>query len=319
MEPMNKGLGPTEFLGLRNCKAGVFAMLVMRNRGARAQTGGQSRADLRPAIGRNAGGFLESLIAWPRIGFCPLELMFDFTYKAGLLSNQPLHATMTSSKRWTGISGNKKSLVLPARASLRGRFFRIPQIVLGLWALTISAGVAFGAAESSVAESKTGIASGAAVATVSSLPSTSADGARFSNSPTDQEILVSAVLPQPLAPVDGVSDAGENHALARALVKYQQSLQQGALLDAVGPLTEFLLAHPTSRWRAALDLNLGIIYRRPATCRRRWSRGSTRWDLSKARHRHQGAGDRRLLGGPIGGVRSLPGADGDAGAAAGGS
>ena len=69
--------------------------------------------------------------------------------------------------------------------------------------------------------------------------------ARFSDPPTDQEILVSGVLPQPLAPVGGKSDAEENRALAQALIQYQESLQQGALPDAVGPLTDFL-ARPSA-------------------------------------------------------------------------
>src|SRR5260370_3640299 len=108
-----------------------------------------------------------------------------------------------------------------------------------------------------------------------------ADGLHFSDPPTDQEILVSGVLPQPLAPVGGAAEAEENRAVAQALLKYRNSLRRGALPDAVGPLTDFLRSHPASRWRAALELNLGIIYRRTGHMSKGlvvWRRA---WDLSK--------------------------------------
>jgi hypothetical protein len=54
----------------------------------------------------------------------------------------------------------------------------------------------------------------------------------FSSPPTDQEILVSGVLPQPLAPVGGASDGDENRALGQALIQYLDSLQRGAMRSA---------------------------------------------------------------------------------------
>jgi len=108
-----------------------------------------------------------------------------------------------------------------------------------------------------------------------------ADGPHFSNPPTNQEILVSGILPQPLAPVDSASDAGENRALGRALNEYRIALQRGAMRDAVGPLTAFLRSHPVSRWRAGLYLNLGIIYRQTGHLSKALEAWQHAWDLSK--------------------------------------
>ena len=73
----------------------------------------------------------------------------------------------------------------------------------------------------------------------------------------------------------------ENRALGRALIQYEDRCSQGALLDAVGPLTGFLRAHPASRWRAALYLNLGIIYRRTGHMSKALDAWQRAWDLSK--------------------------------------
>src|SRR5208282_6110885 len=98
---------------------------------------------------------------------------------------------------------------------------------------------------------------------------------------SDVEILVSGVLPQPLAPVGGTPDAQENRALAQALIQYQDSLGRGAMPDAVGPLTDFLRSHPASRWRAALCLNLGVIYRRTGHVSKALEAWQRAWDLAK--------------------------------------
>ncbi|HEY2104385.1 MAG TPA: hypothetical protein VGH29_01290, partial [Candidatus Binataceae bacterium] len=108
-----------------------------------------------------------------------------------------------------------------------------------------------------------------------------AAGTRFSNPPTDGELLMAGILPQPLAPVDGSASADENRGLAAALLAYEKSQKDGALPDAVGPLTEFLQTWPHSRWRAALYLNLGIIYRRTGHMSKALDVWQRAWDLSK--------------------------------------
>ena len=106
-------------------------------------------------------------------------------------------------------------------------------------------------------------------------------GPHFSDPPTDREMLVSAILPQPLAPGEGTGSADENRALAKALLDYRGSLRAGAARDAVEPLTQFLDAHPASRWRAALYLNLGLIYRQTGHMSKALDAWQTAWDLSK--------------------------------------
>ncbi len=102
----------------------------------------------------------------------------------------------------------------------------------------------------------------------------------FSDPPTDTEILVSGVLPQPLAPTRNTA-ANENRALAAALTAYLQSGRDGAAPDMVEPLTGFLRAHPGSAWEAALDLSLGLIYRRTGHMSQTMEAWQRAWDLSK--------------------------------------
>ncbi len=68
---------------------------------------------------------------------------------------------------------------------------------------------------------------------------------RFSNPPSDQEILACGILPQPLAPV-GRTNGRENRDLVRLLLQYQQSIRLGGAPDALDPLSEFLQRHPAS-------------------------------------------------------------------------
>jgi RHS repeat-associated protein len=106
-------------------------------------------------------------------------------------------------------------------------------------------------------------------------------GPAFSNPPTDAEILAGGILPQPLAPMSGKADAQENRTLVRQLLRYQDAQRAGALRDAVGPLTDFLRSYPGSRWRAALYLNLGIIYRQTGHLSKAMAAWQRAWDLSK--------------------------------------
>jgi RHS repeat-associated protein len=112
-----------------------------------------------------------------------------------------------------------------------------------------------------------------------SLPAS--DRPAFSDPPTDAEILGCGILPQPLAPTGGTADADENQALGKALVQYEDSQRGGAPRDAVGPLTDFLESHRASRWRAALYLNLGLIYRQTGHMSKAMAAWQQAWDLSK--------------------------------------
>jgi RHS repeat-associated protein len=63
-----------------------------------------------------------------------------------------------------------------------------------------------------------------------------------------------------LAPV-AATTAEENRELAQALLTYRDAVRQSGADDAVQPLLAFLTAYPSSPWKPALQLNLGMIYR----------------------------------------------------------
>ncbi len=78
---------------------------------------------------------------------------------------------------------------------------------------------------------------------------------KFSANPKDVEITYSRVLPEPLLPSAASGSKPENKALANALLAYKNR----TLLESIASLTSFISTHPNSRWRAALEHNLGLI------------------------------------------------------------
>src|SRR5438128_9472869 len=81
---------------------------------------------------------------------------------------------------------------------------------------------------------------------------------RFSPVPKTSEIFRARVFDEPLVPSGELPSAAENTQLAGAVMQY---LRTGNVED-VSPFEAFLAAHPTSPWRGALLLDLGIVYRR---------------------------------------------------------
>jgi RHS repeat-associated protein len=79
---------------------------------------------------------------------------------------------------------------------------------------------------------------------------------QFSDNPTTPEIFRARVFEEPLVPIGGEPSAGENAALATALLGYAK--RSGP--DDFSSLTEFLEKHPKSAWRAALLTDLGLEY-----------------------------------------------------------
>jgi RHS repeat-associated protein len=65
---------------------------------------------------------------------------------------------------------------------------------------------------------------------------------------------------EPLAPV-AATTARENRDLAQAVLAYRDAIRESGANDAAEPLLAFLGAHPTSPWKPALQLNIGMIYR----------------------------------------------------------
>jgi RHS repeat-associated protein len=77
--------------------------------------------------------------------------------------------------------------------------------------------------------------------------------AAFTNNPTDLEIFNSRIFFEPLVPMDDKVVPAENQALARALRAFKNRKDP----ENFSALTSFLSAHPKSRWRPALEANLG--------------------------------------------------------------
>jgi RHS repeat-associated protein len=77
----------------------------------------------------------------------------------------------------------------------------------------------------------------------------------FSAQPTDLEISTARVFPEPLAPLAGKPELGEDQALANALTNFKSRKNP----DDASALTNFLSSHPHSRWRPALEMNLGLF------------------------------------------------------------
>lgn len=77
----------------------------------------------------------------------------------------------------------------------------------------------------------------------------------FSETPSDLDISTARVFVEPLIATQGESNAGENQALAKAL----RTFVSGKKADAISPLEKFIQKYPESRWRASLELNLGIL------------------------------------------------------------
>jgi len=77
----------------------------------------------------------------------------------------------------------------------------------------------------------------------------------FSKSPTDQELETARVFLQPLVPLSGSGVKGENAALANALVAFRTKTS----VEDVSDLQHFIVSYPNSRWRPALELNLGAL------------------------------------------------------------
>jgi hypothetical protein len=99
----------------------------------------------------------------------------------------------------------------------------------------------------------------------------------FSASPTDAEIFRARVFEEPLVSVGGRGSAEEDRALADAILTY---LERGGGED-VSVFEAFLKAHPRSAWRAALLVDLGIVYRRTGYFSKALDAWREAWKLSR--------------------------------------
>ncbi len=99
----------------------------------------------------------------------------------------------------------------------------------------------------------------------------------FSSNPTKDELFRARVFAEPLVPIGGEPSAGENAALANALLGYAE--RSGP--DDFSSLTGFLDRHPQSPWVAALLTDMGLEYYNTAhysLALEAWSRA---WELGQ--------------------------------------
>jgi RHS repeat-associated protein len=110
-------------------------------------------------------------------------------------------------------------------------------------------------------------------------------GPQFSKNPTDQELFECNILAEPLVPIGGGSEPKANRALAAALLGQSARSREKVSLDHnVTPgsrLREFLSRFPTSHWRAAVLLNLGLMERQSGYYSRALISFEEAWKLSQ--------------------------------------
>ena len=100
---------------------------------------------------------------------------------------------------------------------------------------------------------------------------------QFSAAPTVAEITRARVFSEPLVPIGGEPTAGENLVLARTLLAYHRS--GGIRWEPI--VTDFLLTHTTSPWRASLLANLGTAQLRQHAYSLALSSWNEAWMLAK--------------------------------------
>jgi RHS repeat-associated protein len=99
----------------------------------------------------------------------------------------------------------------------------------------------------------------------------------FSTPPTDAEFYRARVFEEPLVPSPGGRSASEDSALAALILDQARA----SASSDVEPFASFLRAHPGSRWKASLLLDLGIVYRRTGYFTRALDAWEQSWGLLK--------------------------------------
>jgi len=108
----------------------------------------------------------------------------------------------------------------------------------------------------------------------------------FSANPTVEEISHAHVFEEPLVPIGGKPSGEENAALATALRAYKRSSP-----DDFSSMTAFLEQFPTSSWRPALLMDLGLDYFHSA----RYSKALVVWQEAWALSQSSGDAAGKLL------------------------
>jgi RHS repeat-associated protein len=100
----------------------------------------------------------------------------------------------------------------------------------------------------------------------------------FSPVPTDEELTKARLFGEPLIPQAGESNDVENQALAQAITTYLY----GGDSEALEPLEGVVTAFPRSRWRVAVQANVGSWYRKKGYFTRAQRNLTEAWQLGKS-------------------------------------
>lgn len=103
--------------------------------------------------------------------------------------------------------------------------------------------------------------------------------------PGDGDLTSARVFSEPLIPVGEAVVEGENVALGNALRGYVAQTDR----EDVHLLDDFMVAYPGSRWKAALQTNLGVLRRKAGYFTEALGRLEEAWALGKGDSTHEGA------------------------------
>ena len=99
----------------------------------------------------------------------------------------------------------------------------------------------------------------------------------FSPIPTDEELIGARVFGEPLIPESGEQNDSENQALAQAITTYLH----GGDSEALEPLEGVVTSFPQSRWRVAVQANVGSWYAKKGYFTRAQRNLLEAWKLGK--------------------------------------
>jgi hypothetical protein len=99
----------------------------------------------------------------------------------------------------------------------------------------------------------------------------------LSKAPTDLELMSARIFSEPLVPMHSPPLRGENAALADAIAKFKA----GTNSEDLSAFKTFISEFPSSRWRAGLELNLGMRTFELGRLSEALAHFETAWSLSK--------------------------------------
>jgi YD repeat-containing protein len=102
------------------------------------------------------------------------------------------------------------------------------------------------------------------------------------DSPSDLDLFQCRAFAEPLVPMPAPSVQSENNALAAVIKKFKASKDA----EDFSALKEFVTIHPDSRWRATVELNIGLLDFRVGYLTDALKSWASAWELSKTAKQH---------------------------------